>query len=101
MNADRPSSTVAAAPHVTTAVAARSARHNAIAQVLNQSLRFATSVVLARLLDPAAFGVVALAMLLQAFLDEVKDIGMGATIIQRRQAASERPDRVHQSEKWP
>ena len=24
-----------------------------------------------------------------------------ATIIQRRTAASERPDRVHQSEKWP
>ena len=24
-----------------------------------------------------------------------------ATIIQRRQAASDRPERVHQSEKWP
>ena len=75
---------VPAAPEVTTAVVARSARHNAVAQVVNQSVRFGTSIVLARLLDPAAFGIVALAMLLQVFLDEIKDIGMGATIIQRK-----------------
>jgi lipopolysaccharide exporter len=73
-----------AAPEVTTAVVVRSARHNAVGQVVTQSARLLTSVVLARLLAPGDFGVVALAMVVQIFLDEIKDIGMGATIVQRK-----------------
>ena len=78
------SDTLPEEPEVTTAVVARSARHNAVAQVANQSVRLLTSVVLARLLDPKDFGVVALAMLMQTLLEEVKDVGMGATIVQRK-----------------
>ncbi len=84
MTADVDPNALPEAPEVTTAVVARSARHNAVGQVVNQSTRLLTSVVLARLLDPQDFGVVALALVMQAFLDEIKDIGMGATIIQRR-----------------
>ncbi|GAB3254568.1 lipopolysaccharide biosynthesis protein [Nocardioides dilutus] len=84
MTADVASNAPLEAPEVTTAVVARSARHNAVGQVVNQSTRLLTSVVLARLLDPKDFGVVALALVMQAFLDEIKDVGMGATIVQRR-----------------
>lgn len=72
---DRPVADTAAAVHGT--------RHTALAQVLVQGVRFATSIVLARMLAPDAFGVVALASVVSLFLDQVKDMGTGAVLIQR------------------
>ena len=70
-------------PIADTATAVRGTRHTALAQVLVQAVRFGTSIVLARLLAPDAFGVVALASVVALFLDQVKDMGTGSVIIQR------------------
>jgi lipopolysaccharide exporter len=64
-------------------VVARSSRQTAVAQVVTQGVRFLTNVVLARLLTPNDFGVVAVALVLTALIDQFKDFGMGAAIIQR------------------
>jgi PST family polysaccharide transporter len=63
---------------------ARSSRQTAISQVVTQGVRFLTSIVLARLLTPNDFGVVAVALLLATLIDHLRDLGMGAAIIQRR-----------------
>ena len=68
---------------VTTASVARGTRHTAVSQVLTQLVRFATSVVLARLLSPDDFGVVAIALVVTMLLDQLKDLGTGSAIIQR------------------
>lgn len=52
--------------------------------MVTQLLRFGTSVMLARLLSPRDFGVVAVALVITAFLDQVKDVGTASAIVQRR-----------------
>ena len=47
-------------------------------------LVFATTAVLARLLTPNDFGIVAFATLAMSYLAILKDLGMGAALIQRR-----------------
>ena len=69
---------------VDSAVVARNAKSTAAAQAVNQGVRFLTSIVMARLLTPHDFGIVALALVMSTFIDEIKDVGMGATIVQRR-----------------
>jgi O-antigen/teichoic acid export membrane protein len=67
-----------------TQAVARSSRQTAVGQVVTQGVRFLTSIVLARLLTPEDFGVVAVALVLATLIDTVQDLGMGAAIIQRR-----------------
>ena len=68
-----------------TGAVARGTRYSAIAQAATQVLRFGTNVVLARLLTPDAFGVVAIALVVTMLLDQVKDMGTGSALIQRRE----------------
>lgn len=56
---------------------------------LGKGLVFLTVVILARLLTPAHFGLVALAMLAVNYLGVLKDFGLGAALIQRRQDVEE------------
>lgn len=64
-------------------VVASSTRSTAVAQGVTQTVRFGTNLVLARLLTPRDFGVVAVAILVTAFLDQFRDMGTGGAIIQR------------------
>jgi len=77
----------AAEPGATTvvdkSVVARSTRHTALAQGLSQLLRFLTSLVLARILTPHDFGVVAVAIVLTMLVDQLKDLGTSSALIQR------------------
>ncbi len=52
-------------------------------RLVTQGSRFLVSVILARLLTPEAFGVVAVAMTTVVALEIVKDLGTGAALIQR------------------
>jgi lipopolysaccharide exporter len=61
----------------------------AIAQVVNQGTRLLTSVVLARLLTPRDFGLVAIALIVGMFLEEIKDLGTGSAVIQRKTVSSQ------------
>ena len=69
---------------VTRAGIVKGTRSLAFAQVTTQVLRFGTNIALARLLDPRAFGLVAIATLVTMFLEPLKDLGTGAAIIQRK-----------------
>jgi O-antigen/teichoic acid export membrane protein len=80
------------APRVTTESAegaadthnvARATRYTAVSQVVTQLVRFGTNIVLARLLTPEDFGIVAIALVVTTLLDQVKDLGTGSAIIQR------------------
>lgn len=52
-------------------------------RLVTQGSRFLVSVILARLLSPEAFGVVAVAMTTVVALEILKDLGTGAALIQR------------------
>lgn len=56
-------------------------------RVVTQGSRFLVSVILARLLTPEAFGVVAVAMTTVVALEIVKDLGTGAALIQRSEVS--------------
>lgn len=62
----------------------RGARSTAASQAFAQALRLATTLILARLLSPAAFGVISLAMVVIVLVDHLKDLGTGPAIIQRQ-----------------
>src|SRR5690349_24457239 len=66
------------------ALVAKSSRQTAVAQALSQGVRLLTSVVLARLLTPSDFGIVAVALIATTVLDQLKDVGTASAIIQRR-----------------
>lgn len=53
-------------------------------QVGQQILQFGTSIVLARLLSPSDFGLVAMAMVVVGFLSLFKDLGTASAIIQHK-----------------
>lgn len=55
----------------------------ALGQFSTQVTRLAVSIVLARLLEPADFGLLAAAMVVVMFLDLFKDLGTGMAVIQR------------------
>ncbi|MDQ1723480.1 MAG: hypothetical protein QOG52_508 [Frankiaceae bacterium] len=63
------------------------ARWMAISQVATQALRFAANIVLAHLLVPADFGIVAIGMTVTLFLEQIRDLGTGATVIQRKEVS--------------
>ena len=62
---------------------ARASRHTLLAQLVTQVSRIAVSVVLARLLTPSDFGVVAAAMVVMVVAWQLTDLGTAAVIIQR------------------
>ena len=62
---------------------ARASRHTLVAQVATQVSRLAVSVVLARLLTPQEFGVVAAAMVIMVVAWQLTDLGTSAVINQR------------------
>lgn len=62
---------------------ARASRHTLLAQLGTQVSRLGVSVVLARLLTPRDFGVVAVAMVVMVVAWQLTDLGTSAVIIQR------------------
>lgn len=64
---------------------ARASRHTLLAQVSTQASRLIVSVVLARLLTPGEFGVVAAAMVVMVVAWQLTDLGTAAVIIQREE----------------
>jgi O-antigen/teichoic acid export membrane protein len=62
---------------------AKGSRHTLLAQVATQASRLALSIILARLLTPSEFGVVAVAMVVMVVCWQLTDLGTSAVIIQR------------------
>lgn len=60
-------------------------KHALVGQLMQQVVRLVSNLVLARLLGPEAFGVAAVAIIMGAVLDEIKDIGTGALVVQREE----------------
>lgn len=56
---------------------------------INTSLQMATSIVLARLLMPADFGVVAMAAMVTGLAGAFQDLGLGQALVQRQQIREE------------
>ena len=73
------------APPVDRALVAKSSRQTAVSQGLSQGVRLLTSIILARLLTPADFGIVAVALVATTVLDQLKDVGTASAIIQRKE----------------
>ena len=63
---------------------ARGAARTFVAQMAKLVVQFGTQIVLARLIEPAAFGLVAMAMPLIGFINIFADLGLSQAIIQRR-----------------
>jgi lipopolysaccharide exporter len=57
---------------------------------LERSIAFGTTLVLARLLTPDEFGVVAFALAVMYYLDAATDLGLGAALVYRSDAREER-----------
>lgn len=64
---------------------ARASRHTLLAQVATQASRLGVSVVLARLLTPSDFGVVAVGMVVMVVAWQLTDLGTSAVVIQREE----------------
>jgi PST family polysaccharide transporter len=73
----------AAQDQADTSYVARGTRHTAVSQLVTQLVRFGTNVALARLLTPDEFGVFVIALVMSMLIDQIKDLGTGAAIIQR------------------
>jgi PST family polysaccharide transporter len=58
---------------------------SALSQVLNQSFTFAISIVLARILGPAAYGLIGMITIFTGFAAVFGDLALGAAIIQRKE----------------
>ena len=72
--------------HLLADLKVRSVRGGAVtvaAQIVKMAAQFAAIVVLARLLDPSAFGLVAMTAAAVAFLELFKDLGLSAATVQR------------------
>ncbi|MCE9650962.1 MAG: lipopolysaccharide biosynthesis protein [Parvibaculum sp.] len=72
--------------HLVGDIAGRSIRGGAVtvgAQVLKIVMQFGVTIVLARLLKPEAFGLVAMVAVVLTFLETFKDLGLSAATVQR------------------
>ncbi|MGE0284599.1 MAG: oligosaccharide flippase family protein, partial [Rhizobiaceae bacterium] len=72
--------------HLLADLKVRSVRGGAVtvaAQIVKMVAQFAAIVVLARLLEPSAFGLVAMTAAAVAFLELFKDLGLSAATVQR------------------
>ncbi len=75
-----------AVAHLRDGLAARSLRGGAVtmlAQVAKTALQFGSVAVLARLLTPEAFGLVAMVAVILMFLEHFKDLGLSSATVQR------------------
>ncbi len=59
------------------------------AQFICQVLQIAFTAVLARLLDPADFGLIAMALVFTRFVNMIKGLGLGGAIIQKQETSQE------------
>lgn len=82
-------STPDAAPEVTARGLAGATRWMVLGRLVTQLTRFGVSILLARLLDPEAFALVAIAMTAILALEVLRDLGTGAAVIQRREVDEE------------
>lgn len=62
---------------------ARATALTGVAQLFSQLVRFGANLLLARLLTPSDFGMIAVAMVLTVFMDQLRDLGTGAALVQR------------------
>ena len=60
-----------------------------IAKISTQIFSFAVSILLARQLSPADFGIVGMAAIVIGFLDLVNDFGIGASIVQKKELSAD------------
>lgn len=77
------------------AQAARAVVWNYVSFAAGKVLVIVTMAVLARLLTPEEFGIVGFATLVVAYLAVLKDLGMGAALIQRRERVTEATETVY------
>lgn len=75
--------------------AARAVAWNYVSFASGKVLVIVTMAVLARLLTPEDFGIVGFATLVVAYLAVLKDLGLGAALIQRRDHVTESAETVH------
>ncbi|WP_250443500.1 lipopolysaccharide biosynthesis protein [Actinotalea sp. C106] len=68
---------------VSTGTLASGTRWMVVGRLVTQASRFLVSIILARLLTPEAFGIVAVAMTTILALEVLKDLGTGSALIQR------------------
>ena len=54
-----------------------------VAQIINAATTVATVAVLARLLDPATFGLVAMGLVVMRFVQYFAQMGVGAALVQK------------------
>ena len=74
--------------HLMTDLAGRSARGGLVtvsAQVVKFVLQMGSTMVLARLLTPADFGLIAMVAVFTGFIERFKDLGLSAATVQRRE----------------
>ncbi|GAA2743225.1 lipopolysaccharide biosynthesis protein [Terrabacter aerolatus] len=67
----------------TSTLVAHGTKLTALAQIATQGSRLLTNIVLARLLVPDDFGVVAIALVITMLMDQFKDAGTGSALIQQ------------------
>ena len=65
------------------------AKWSSISQIGRQSIQLVTIIVLARLLSPSDFGLIAMATVVIGFITLFKDMGTSAAVIQRRNLSDE------------
>lgn len=69
--------------------AVRSTAWTYLSYILSKGANLATTIILARLLTTAEFGIVGFALTAMSFLDAVRDLGLELALIQRREAIEE------------
>jgi O-antigen/teichoic acid export membrane protein len=67
---------------------------NSGALMLGTMLRFATTVILARLLSPHEFGLIGMILVITGFASSIADIGLGASIVQKQELSKVNLDSV-------
>lgn len=70
-------------------VAVSGVKWSSIAFTVRRVLAFLTSIILARLLSPSDFGLIAMASLALGFIELFKDLGTASAVIQRKQISEE------------
>ncbi|GAB4425895.1 MAG: lipopolysaccharide biosynthesis protein [Chloroflexi bacterium OHK40] len=65
--------------------ATRGVRWSALSQFVRQALLITTTLLLSRLVGPAGFGLISMALTVTGFLELFRDPGTGAAVVQRRE----------------
>ena len=76
-------------PHDLTRRSVRGGAVTILSQVAKVAMQFGTTIVLARLLRPEAFGLVAMVAAILGFLEMFKDLGLSAATVQRANLTAE------------